>query len=98
MNAENNTAMTIEERLSSTDWDVLIAKRVIGYRRKKFVVITGLAGFAAAASLAIILTFSLSQNPQDPSVNSFMSAQLEGSAQDAKLTSEMDMDFFTFDE
>jgi hypothetical protein len=98
MEAKMNSTMTIEERLSSTDWDKVIAKRVIGHRRKKFIVITGLAGFAAAASLAIALTFSLSQNTQDTSVNSFMSAQLEGSVQDASLTSEIDMDFFTFDE
>jgi hypothetical protein len=99
MEAKNNTTMTIDERLSSSDWDTMIAKRVISRRRRKtFAVITGITGFAAAASLAIALTFGLPQNNTDVSVSSFMTAQLEGSVDDAKLTSAIDMDFFAFDE
>jgi hypothetical protein len=98
MKTENSSVLSIEERLSSSDWDVMIAKRVISRRRKKFAVITGLAGFAAAASLAIVLTFTLSQNNQDTSSISFITAQLEGSVSDASLTTAIDMDFFAFEE
>jgi hypothetical protein len=98
MKTENSNILSIEERLASSDWDAQIAKRVISHRRKKFAVITGLAGFAAAASLAIVLTFTLSPNSQEASSVSFITAQLEGSVGDASLTSAIDMDFFAFDE
>jgi hypothetical protein len=88
----------IEERLKSADWDMMIAGKVLHHRRKRFAVVSGIAGLAFAASFLVILNFTaFNQTPDTEAISGFMSAQIDGSMNDADIKTS-DGDLFDFSE
>lgn len=88
----------IEERLKSSDWDMMIAGKVVHRRRKRFALISTAAGLAFAASFIVVLNFTAIRQTSDTEmINGFMSAQIDGSMNDADLKTS-DGDYFDFSE